>query len=258
MRKFIFLVSCILFFGMVNAQNTTNTIRISVRNMNKHIAVSAWDCSVDVEGYDGDDLIIEADSLVRQNIIPGEAAGLRLIPISKLPEKNDELGYKVLPETNFLYQISITGRLKHLRIRVPNNLSIFSILLNSLLPDVKLSVKNLKGYFQIEGMVPIIEVSKVAGPFSISEGIGKITLSDIQWDPLAVSKFSPYPYKITSKIADIDVSLPENLKANLWLQSAYGRTFTDLNLKPGLVMNGGGIGIYIETTNGNIYLRKQK
>jgi hypothetical protein len=63
---------------------------------------------------------------------------------------------------------------------------------------------------------------------------------------------------ITSKEADVEVSIPGDIKANLILQTGTGKVYSNLNSPPNLILNGGGIGISVSNQTGDIYLKKQE
>ncbi len=251
MKKSYLLIIFIYCFNNVSAQNN---LKIPVRNMEKHIAVVVWDASLDIEGYDGDELIIERTTFETKNEFSDKVAGLKNIPLNDGLKEDSIITYKIREDNKILFQINITSRFKNLHIKVPNNLKLFSITSNSLFPDTKIMLKNLKGNFEIAGLKCLIQVSKVTGPFSISNETGKIILSDIFWDLSNKSSL----YQVSSLHSDIDFFLPADLKSDLTLFTDHGEVFSDIKLSEGLKLNGGGLKLSITSRNGNIYLRKQK
>jgi len=275
MKKIIFLVA--IGFGITTgyAQNppgitTGDTLKSSVNTLKipvdktKHIALTTSDASVDVEGYDGDDLIIEAVTNKLKMIIPPEAEGLTHIKLNNRPAEDDTISYKLIADNN----ITISTKCKYLHIKVPNHLYLLSIDANDMSLGAYLSVKNLEGPFEIGsktgGSIRTIYISNLAGPFKVLGKGEKVIISNILWNKDAVwpDRAGPWPYSVSS-IGDIDITLPEDLKASITFFPQRGQVYSDLNFTAGafelLTLNGGGVGIFsYNTGNGDTYLRKQK
>src|ERR1700761_7936855 len=134
MKKMILIMLICSGYGAVYAQNATNSLKLII-DKNKHIAISTTDASVDMEGYDGDALIIEAVTNKITDNTTAEAQGLTPIPLNNRPVEDNVIGYKLTKETDVLYQVSITTKCKYLHIKVPNHLYLFSIVMFSKQPD---------------------------------------------------------------------------------------------------------------------------
>jgi hypothetical protein len=140
---------------------------------------------------------------------------------------------------------------------------------------------NAKSYTGSELPSAIANVSA----FTINKmpGGGSIIISDVKWSnkPMFINGHAyPRYYDISANHADIDLSIPGDLKANIIFSSAKGQVYSDLNVDPvapsdddirsfkklfhtepglkTLKLNGGGISIRLSNNTGNIYLRKQK
>jgi hypothetical protein len=288
MKKIIFLALTGFSFGAGYAQNTisitsepkpnsieisttpqppkstTNVLKIAV-DKSRHLAIMTSDASVDIEGYDGNELIIEAVTNKFPRTTPEEATGLTFIKLNNRPAEDNTIGYRLLADNALLVQIGLVTKCKYLHIKVPNHIYLFSIDALNGRPDGYLTVKNIEGPFQVDGFVNKTYISNVAGPFKIAGKSGTTILSDILWNPDSVWPFTDHipaaPYMITPA-GDIDISLPEDLKASISFMSANGRVYSDLNLiqgpKPTLILNGGGAKILTDSHNGNTYLKAQK
>jgi len=155
MKKIIFLALTGLSFGTVYAQNTisissepkantisvatppksvTNVLKIAV-DKTRHFAISTSDASVDLEGYDGNELIIEAVTNKFQRVIPEEATGLTFIHLENRPAEDNTIGYRLMTDNANLVQISITTKCKYLHITVPNHIILFYINTTNMRPD---------------------------------------------------------------------------------------------------------------------------
>ncbi|MEO8885846.1 MAG: hypothetical protein ABI367_07260 [Mucilaginibacter sp.] len=268
--KKIILLSIIYFCceSVFAQKSATNILKIQV-NKTRHIALGTNGASVDIEGYDGDDLIIEAITDKFPKTVPEYAKGLNRIPLSNRPKEDNALGYKLLQDDSLLYQINITTKCKYLHIKVPNHLYLFSIYANDGSTDSYLAIKDLKGAFQTEGSIRTTYISNVAGPFKVYSRQGKVVLYNILWKDNIEWPFSslnfPSPYIINGGSSDVFLSLPEDLKANISFTG--GEIYSDMNLETGpkstLTLNGGGI--KITTFSGGysfqhatFYIRKQK
>lgn len=127
-----------------------------------------------------------------------------------------------------------------------------------------ISISGFTGEVEASTNVGKIEIIDVTGPLTVDGNVGKV---DIQFN--TVSQKSPIT--ISSSVAEIDVAIPENTKANLELKT-QGTVYTNFDIAPeekkgmpivngrkSIVskLNGGGVKIYIKSSLGNIYLRKK-
>jgi len=251
MKKIVILSLLCYCYLSTTAQSS---LKIPVRHLQKHVALLIWDASLNIEGYDGDDLIIQRQDPHSEEEISNQTAGLKNINLDNKLKEDSSMTYKVVADNENLFQINLTGRFENLHVKVPNNLKLFSITSNNLFSDAKVVISNLKGDLQVESLKGLIQVSKVTGSLSISSESGKIVLSDIFWTHNPSTK-----YNIGSRNGDLDVTLPINLKADFVLQTINGEIYSNLNLREGLKLNGGGeCQISITSRNGNIFLRKQE
>ncbi|WP_430907207.1 DUF4097 family beta strand repeat-containing protein [Maribacter sp. 2-571] len=191
--------------------------------------------------------------------LPSRAKGLKLVGDGGMD--NTDIGFKVVRSGSDLIVRNL---------RKSQKAEIF-------LPKTQnVSVTNTwNGNIYIEGFSGEVEananlngglvMSGLSGPvtaYSLNQGI------TVTFD--AVSKDNPIV--LTTTNGAIDVSLPENTKANLELSSWNGEVYTNFDLerpeKEGLksvsskkvkgLLNGGGSKIKLNSTNGNIYLRKKE
>lgn len=117
---------------------------------------------------------------------------------------------------------------------------------------------------EAETNVGNIEIKNVTGPITVHGNVGAVT---IDFDKVSQSS----PITISSSVAEIDVSIPGNTKADLELRT-QGAVYTNFDFpappKKGLKrvsptksikasINGGGVKIKIKSSMGTIYLRKK-
>ena len=275
MNKIILLA----FAGLISAnaycqRSNTNVLKLAV-DKTKHFAINTSNASIDIEGYDGDELIVEAITNKEPAPVPPDAAGLTKIPFAMRPAEDNVINYKQIDQTSFLNQISITTKCNYLHIKVPNNIILFSINSQNTRYANYITFSNYKGAFQLEGSASTANISKVTGPFKVSIRAESLSIKDVSWSANAAWPFDPSklnltsPYMIRSTLnsyPNIDITVPADLKAGLFLTSREGNVYSNLPLsgdvnitnayKP-ILMNGGGVKIEIDGGNGNIYLRKQ-
>lgn len=262
----------ILSFGVSFSQETQRIV-VSLKNKtDKLVYLSTQDASIYVEGYEGDEIIIEPFSpMASKKIIPEEARGL--INVTALVHKRLQL-----PKTE-LTQPKITENVKtlmislhqtnhtNLLIKVPINIHM-RLSSHTSLPGATVSLKNLTGELELIGNTPLVEVGNVSGPVfirsSASHNSNQINLAQIKWD---VDSDNTKPrFYISSGSADVNISLPANIKATIRVNSTYGKLFSDLNLvsvesstkvknQYTGSLNGGGALIFISTEYGNIYIK---
>lgn len=111
-----------------------------------------------------------------------------------------------------------------------------------------------------------IDLIDVTGPITANSSVGSIQV-------VFVSVNQNAPITIMSSTGDIDVSLPQNTKADLVLKSNMGTVYTNFDLKvpprkDGMrvigsnrsivsKLNDGGVNIRLSSDIGNVYLRKK-
>ncbi|MEE9362656.1 MAG: DUF4097 family beta strand repeat-containing protein [Cellulophaga sp.] len=140
--------------------------------------------------------------------------------------------------------------------------------------DISVNCGNM-GRVRMEKFSSEIEVISNIGHVHLIDVTGPITASSstgtIHVEFVSVNQKSPI--SIRSSTGDIDVSLPENTKANLEMKTTMGTVYTNFKLtkpsKDGMnavggqrrienVLNGGGVQIKLSSSIGNVYLRKRK
>ncbi len=140
--------------------------------------------------------------------------------------------------------------------------------------DVYIDCGNL-GSAKVEGFSSEIEINTNVGYINLNKVTGPVTAhtntGSIRVEFSTVNQKSPIT--ISSSTGDVDVSLPNNTRANLELKSTMGTVYTDFDLvipkKEGLKqvgsvrkiessLNNGGVKIKLSSSTGDIYLRKSK
>jgi hypothetical protein len=274
MKHITILLAIILSFKAVSAQQPSNQIKISLKDKkNKFIEINALNTSLYVEGYDGDEIIIEPYNVAVPTNIPAEAGGLRNITaltnqVIPIPVEKITPSIKEFPQAINI-NISETN-CKALLIKVPKAIHL-KLQYVTKLPDDELSLKNLSGELELSGNAPLTEINNISGPVTLtsrSTSRSKIKISNIKWNTTNTDK-SKFLLYLGSSADDFDISLPDDLKATLGINLAHGDIYSDLNLVPKFPessalnyfkgeLNGGGVNIIIITEYGNVFIRKQK
>lgn len=262
MKKQLLLILTIFGFTATYSQSS---LKLHV-GKSKSLQLFTSDGSVDIQGYDGDTLLIEA--LKVKETAPAAANGLFYIPTTD-KDTQDSISYRIQDTLNYL-TVQVLGTYRHLHIRVPNNLPHADFEIYSQMPGAELFIQGYKGDFGISADIQTVRVSKLPGPFSIHGTAEQTILTDISWQQFTGwfthHSRDHYPYSVEMK-GDVDVSFPPDLKADI---SAYlpsgsiysntrdgNRIYSNLNLDSEKRLNGGGILIILRAIGGDIYLRKQ-
>jgi hypothetical protein len=272
MKNILLIIGICTWFQAALAQSSKNKIVVPVKDKSsKLLKIFTTGESVSVEGYDGDNVIIESLPNNGDNKIPTEAAGLKNIspsqhiqPDTLVPvifEKDKTLQINLLKESysrsNFL-------------IKIPQNIH-FSLLTVSKLPHDKLSLKNLTGELEVKSGASSVNVSHITGPLVlISENTDKLTninVSNLDWKLIPNVQDKPALY-IVAPDGSVHLSLPGKANVTLCVKTTYGKLFTDLNftpLTPPLIkdsfygkLNSGGVPITIINQYGNVNVKKEK
>jgi len=246
--------------------------------------------SANIEGYDGDEVIIEAQPLAANT---PEAAGLKQIAMPGRA-KEDNLIKPVLHEDPLGVLITIPqGNFSSLNIKVPQSI-IMTVFIRTYLNNSKISVNNVNSV-SIAGAIPSVAINNVS-EFVVkvdqthigSRATGKFMFSNIRWSeqPIIVNgQPRKRVYEVDSFNSDIDMGLPANITGNVIVCSEYGQAFSNLNFNPLpasdrdlrafhhyynraagqlqpdvksiAVNNGGGFNILVGSVYGTIYLKRE-
>ncbi len=212
---------------------------------------------VQVEGYSGNEVIIEAGKGFE---IPERAKGLRPINALGLVD-NTGIGLAVKDEggVKVVYQVARNNDAKYI-VKVPKGVKIRYK--NSSIHGDDFHAKNIEGEMEIKTHGGDIRLEGVTGPVSVSSVHGDI-------DVIFTSVTKELPSSIVTTHGDLDVTLPKSTKANLSISTSWGEVYSDLDIKvdnpSGLkqygakkiygTINGGGVSLTFSSTHGNVYLR---
>ena len=231
------------------------------------LEIALFSGDMQIEGYDGNEIIIVADAPLRD--ADGEeeprADGLRRIQSSSVGLTVEEGDNKVSLRMDF------SPKNVDLEVRVPRRTSVHANLVNG-------------GDISITGVNGEHELQNVNGDVVATDVSGSAVLNSTNGDVRAtfVSVAGDRPMSFTSFNGDVDVALPANLSADLLVTSQQGDVFTDFEFqerqdptdvqrsgRPGggmqvrmqretrYAIGGGGRDIQLRTFNGDIMIRKR-
>jgi hypothetical protein len=231
------------------------------------LEVALFSGDIEVEGYDGNEVIIVADAPMRdseQEEAP-RADGLRRVQTSSVGLTVEQGGNTVSVRMDF------SPRNVDLEVRVPRQTSVHANLVNG-------------GDISITGVTGEHELQNVNGDVIAMDISGSAVLNSTNGDVRATfaSVAADRSMSFTSFNGDVDVALPANLAADLLVNSQQGDVFTDFEFEeqqdPAAVersgdaggryrvrmqretryaIGGGGRDIQLRTFNGDIMIRKR-
>jgi len=254
MKLITWLILLPLIVYRTYGQSAQQAVRIQLPKSNKVVLYSDAPFIV-AEGYDGDDILVSPQ--------PSTADTLLKYPLLADNRNSGDSSIKYQSQlragvNGFLFnEIHINTNCRSIKILVPNRMPLLAFEFKTTLPDGLIQVRDYKGPIQIAAYFSRLEVERLSGPFWISNEYGKISLKHISWSDTAKWSLYDHPYMIRSASSDIELSVPDSLKAYFSLSKGKGKIYSKLSLGPGLLMNDGGIGISVTSTAGNIYLNQE-
>jgi len=270
------IVAVLLFCGQVIlAQNEYKT---EMKNSpDSHIEIQIGTNSVQIVGHDKDEIIITTDfsgAYIDEPVKMGKekperAEGLKSISVSA--SDNTGIGLVVEKHENYfsVLKISKNARNKSYKFIIPNKVKLSIHDIHAEITTTYI-VENFKGEAEINALNSQVKMTNISGPVVANATNGNV---EIKFSTLTPDK----PNSILSVNGYVDVTLPEDTKADLQLHTVNGEAYTDWEIKvdknasaamPVVAnmnmfniegsINGGGIPISIQSVNGDIYLRKKK
>jgi Putative adhesin len=231
------------------------------------LEVALFSGDIEVEGYDGNEIIIVADAPMRDADGQEEPRpdGLRRIQTSSVGLTVEEGDNRVSLRMDF------SPKNVDLEVRVPRRTSVHASLVNG-------------GDIEITGVTGEHELSNVNGDVVATDISGSAVLNATNGDVRATltAVDGTKSMSFTSFNGDVDVALPANLSADLLVKSQQGDVFTDFDVNvqqdPGVVernadaggryrvrmhretryaIGSGGPDIQLRTFNGDVMIRKR-
>lgn len=220
--------------------------------------------SINVKGYEGKEVIVEAHSRNRES--SSSESGMRRIPMTSTGLSVEEENNQVRVGTDS-YQRPID-----LTISVPTRTSLILRTVN----DGNIVVNGVDGEIDVDDINGSVTLNNISGNAIAHALNGRVLVTFNRINPQKAMSFS-------SMNGDIDVTFPPDLKANLTLRSDQGEVYSDFDVQVQAkapqpttedsraqggkyrykvdktvraTVNGGGQEIQFKNFNGNIYIRK--
>lgn len=261
--KYLLTLATVLLLGWNTAK--AQEYKTKIKNTSEtrvNIAIDQSD--LQVEGYDGNDLVIRPAHPSDREPLPERAKGLK--PLYNSAVDNTGIGLSVEKEGNNIHIVKASRGDDEYIIRVPRKVSV-SIEQASWMGSGDLDIKGLQGEVEVQSKNADVNLEDVTGPIIANSVSGDI-----------VVKFSTVNRKQPTSISNvsgiIDIALPGDTPADFSLKSITGEIYTDFDMniekRPDDMrligggssiegkVNGGGVDVTLKTISSNIYVRKQK
>lgn len=213
-----------------------------------------------IEGHNSDDIVIRN---LGYEAPPERAKGLKALYNSA--KDNTGIGLSVEEENGIVRIISASRNNGDFRLMVPNKVRLLLEQVNWGGGDFEL--RNLQGEVEIKSKTSDMKLLDVTGPI-----IANSTSGDLEINMTSLSQAGPTSISLVSGF--IDITMPGNAKADLYLSSVSGEVYTDMDIaikgnKDASMkriaggrdiqgsLNDGGVEVRLKTISGDIYLRKK-
>lgn len=278
MKRIILFLMASFSCSLVLGQAAQTSVRYPVKG--KQISLQVDEATIAVEGYNGDELVIEPD--VNYPVFNPQVPGFNLLTSGVATGDNFVHASDIKEDAGSLYvhlrSIYNAGlNYRHWHILVPKHVHL-KIAFYISQTNAKMSFRNLSNELEIEGTAPTMEFSDITGPLTLSEGLTghqiggteKIIIHNLQMSQNDYNNEDTPFLNIITSYGDVDISLPQATTATIQVDARYGNLYSNLDMvqqRPAYPMvrgrytgnlNGGGKMIAINAAYGNVYLRKDK
>jgi len=263
------LMIAILFAGKTQAQNEVKeqmVVPLSAPGKSCKIKVEALYGSIKVVGYEGKDVVVEVEADKKsESSSAGSGGGMKRIGGGGAEVTAQE-------DDNTVTINAGISQVKMISVKVPTNTSDIEV---STVNDGDITVNNISGQIEINNVNGWIHCEGVSGSVVANTVNGDVIVGFKSVNPQSAMAFSTLNGKV-------DVTFPATLKAKLKLKAEQGDVFSDFDvtIEKGETkaekqngehmykiaiedwvygsVNGGGPEIMMKTTNGSVYVRKEK
>jgi hypothetical protein len=252
------------------AQNNEKQITVPLTNPGKpyKLEVGLVDGSITVTGYEGKDVIIEAQSEEGKKGHDDDRGpgGMHRIGANGNADINAQ------ENNNDINVGGSLGRKTNLVLKVPQNEGTFKI---HTVNNGNIVISNVNGELEVNNVNGSIKMSNITGSVVATTVNGPVVVNFRSVDPKAAMAFSTLN-------GNVDITFPAGVKADVKLKSDRGDIFTDFDVvteqrKPTVThsdskgmynlkiedwvygkIDGGGPQVMMKTTFGSIYIHKAK
>jgi hypothetical protein len=253
--------------GLAAAQDQRLAVPLSDPSRPARLEIALFSGDITVEAYEGNEVVIVADALIRgaDGEEPPREDGLRRI-------QSSSVGLTVEENDNVVsVRMDFSPKNADIEVRVPRRTSVKASLVNG-------------GDVEIMGLTGEHELSNVNGDVIATDLAGSAIINATNGDVRATfaSVDATKPMSFTSFNGDVDVTLPGNLAADLIVASQQGDVYTDFEVQaetdpPSVqqsggpsggrqirwsqqsryAIGGGGPDIQLRTFNGDVMIRRR-
>lgn len=265
MYRFICSFSILILTTVgLNAQGPF-VAKFSSSSGGKKVEIIVFDATLSVKGTNTSSVKVNATGM---KPLPERARGLK--PVSRTAVDNTGLGLEVKSFDNTITITQIASSELDIIIEIPKQASL--MLEHTGRNAEQLTVDNVEGEMEISVNRSPLKITSVVGPVVANSTGGDI---EVQFKKLSQEG----PTSINTVSGFVDITLPQNAKANLELTTLSDDIFTDfeINLEDETqkdkkrknnyncgcseknikgTINGGGVDLYLKSVRDNIYLRK--
>ncbi|MEZ4901299.1 MAG: hypothetical protein R2822_05810 [Spirosomataceae bacterium] len=215
------LLLCALVITGSTYSQDKKSYKTKFNGANRRVLMDIDAKQLDIEGYNGDEIIIEATDIPK---VPQEADGLR--PLSAGGVDNTNIGLSVYPNGDVL-KINVVMKGKALyKIKMPKELGLVVKKRNSCsCNETGMSIAGMEGSIEVNTNYEDITLTNVSGPIVANSSQGKVKV-------IFDDKMPDKPSSIVSYNDNIDVTVSEKAKVLFSISASNGNMFTDLDLKP--------------------------
>ena len=218
MKKQILMLACVCVATLGWSQKEKpKSFSVPFSGTDKKVVIYSGSTLLNVEGYDGKEVVIEVEKSEKE--IPAEAEGLKLVSGGTID--NTGIGASANVEGNVLkIKIPFSKFYGNFKIKVPKELAVS--VKESRVSYGKWFISGLDGEVEATTSYSEVTITDVSGPIVARAGWKSI---NVVFDKLNPTK----PSSISAK-QDVRITLPTDSKADLKLQSRYGDVFTDFDI----------------------------
>ena len=218
MKKQILMLACVCVATLGWSQKEKpKTYSVPFSGTDKKVVIYSGSTLLNVEGYDGKEVVIEVEKSEKE--IPEEAEGLKLVSGGTID--NTGIGASANVEGNVLkIKIPFSKFYGNFKIKIPKELAVS--VKESRVSYGKWFISGLDGEVEATTSYSEVTITDVSGPIVARAG----------WKSINVifDKLNPTKPSSISANRDVKITLPADSKANLKLQSGYGDVFTDFDI----------------------------
>ncbi len=217
-KQIVFIVSmCVAILGW-SQNEKPKTFSIPFSGADKKVMIVSGRGSISIEGYTGNEVIIEEDN--NSHPLPQEAEGLKIVSEGVID--NTGLGANTNIEGNNLQiRLPRSKYFGNFKIKIPKTLAI----------SIKEGGNSFNNQWFISGLDGEVEATSSYSEITITDVTGPI-VARAGWGGIRVifDKLNPTKPSSISSSKDVKVSLPADTKASLKLRATFGDVFTDFDI----------------------------